>query len=688
MLKLVQIAKRKIRLRIKGIKNKYKIIRNLAYTTRLKFGLVLYLKKRVKRNIKRFRESNNKICYILRNLLETRFIYLLISILIMLKTIFFYNQISLNSEEFNHIYELSFMFILLSLSPILLVKRNKNRFYISIFLDILISLILFADSVYWRFAVNMLSISQVFYIKYAEEIISSISYYLTFEQIYFFIDILILFALWIIARFPFKKKKTKIVEYKGKRKLVLVCIYVLLLTKFISKPISQSFDDMKELPYLKFMQVGVGSIFGYHYLDIYNSFNMKETTKYKTYPQIQEAYDLTNNASIKIYDEFSGISKGRNVIILQLESIQNFVIGRSINGKEITPNLNEFLRENIEITNMMSQSYSTTADSEYSVMTSMYPLENGQVFSMYNTNINNDIYSLYKDNGYNTYYMHGNTKEFWNRFNVYERLKIDEKSYIHDFEDVSETINDYLSDELLYKQAAEKLSLYETPNITSIVAASSHTPYDLRGIIDKGSKVNIDIGEYADTQFGYYLEAVNYADYAFGIFINELKEKGLYDDTVMIVFGDHYGLSIDNEEMKSFIKEVNSNYNDITRKINYVNVVCGMKIPGIKSMKIDVPVSKIDIKPTLLQVSGIEDNFSLGNTIFSSKDYAYINNGIIITENYYYDEDWYYISTGEKVNFEYLEEEEVSKLEVLVENMKLQLDISSSIVINDLLRNN
>ena len=75
--------------------------------------------------------------------------------------------------------------------------------------------------------------------------------------------------------------------------------------------------------------------------------------------------------------QLEGILKDKNVIILQLESVQEFVINKEINDKQITPNLNKFLAENIEIKNMNMQSYSTTADSEHSTITSIYPMENG-----------------------------------------------------------------------------------------------------------------------------------------------------------------------------------------------------------------------------------------------------------------------------------------------------------------------
>ena len=112
-----------------------------------------------------------------------------------------------------------------------------------------------------------------------------------------------------------------------------------------------------------------------------------------------------------------------------------------------------------------------------------------------------------------------------------------------------------------------------------------------------------------------------------------------------------------------------------------------MRIPGIQNKVIKYPVSKIDIKPTLLQIVGIEDNVSLGNNMFSGNGYAFINNGHIITSDYYYlNNKWYEIKTGEEVNLEKLDEEEKEKLKEYEKNSVLELDISRSVIINELLK--
>ena len=219
-------------------------------------------------------------------------------------------------------------------------------------------------------------------------------------------------------------------------------------------------------------------------------------------------------------------------------------------------------------------------------------------YSKYYSNKYDDIFTMLKKEGYNTSYMHGNYAYFWNRGNVYKSFGVDNLELKDKFEDISENIMGYLSDELLYKQAVEKLKTYNMPFFSYIVSASSHTAFTLDGLEDR-TKVNIDVGKYKDSFFGNYLESMNYADYAFGIFIEELKKAGLYDDTIILIYGDHNGIDMYNEEMLDFLKQTNENLNDVDIKLNYIRVACAMKIPGIENLKIEKPVNKLDIKPTL-----------------------------------------------------------------------------------------
>lgn len=363
--------------------------------------ILKHILKKPKRLILKIKNAKNPFAFLLNLLLSSRTIILLMIIIFYLKTLFFYNNIDVEVDGENPTLLLTIIFILIILTPCLLIKKNKNRFYVALWTDILISLLLFADNAYWNYSSGMLSVSQILYVKYAEEISGALPYLLELKSFLYLIDIPIFLVLWHFASIDMKNKKSKVVKNKGKRRLIFALVYLLCIILLAKDKMAWALNTMNENPYVKQIQVSIGSIYGYHILDVYNSVNVKKNSKYKTYKQMMDEYSKIDTYSKENFSDdesFTGIAKNKNVIILQLESVQEFVLHKKINGKEITPNLNKFLDENIEITNMMSQSYTTTADSEYSVLTSLYPLENGIAFSRYSSSINNDLFKAYKDN--------------------------------------------------------------------------------------------------------------------------------------------------------------------------------------------------------------------------------------------------------------------------------------------------
>ena len=544
-------------------------------------------------------------------------------------------------------------------------------------MNILISILLFADNIYYSYSSNVLSVLQISNLQYGEEIMSTLPLLLKLPQILYFIDILtliILIATSIIKIEKGKKSKTKFIVCRTIIGIICMIFFIILSINANSKVL--------EDPYNRDTQIKKGTIYGYHISDILNAIVGSKQSKYDNKEDMLEDYNLLKDEYNEKYGEsyidIKNSMEGKNVIILQLESIQEFVLNKTINGKEITPNLNKFINENIRLTNMFMQSYSTTADSEFSTVTSLYPVENGMAYSRYYKNNYDDIFKMFHNKGYTTSYMHGNYGYFWNRTNVYNNMEVDYIELKDKFMDISEDIMGYLSDELLYKQAVEKLKECDNPFISYIVAASSHTGFTLDGLQDR-SKVNIDVGKYKDTFFGNYLESVNYADYAFGIFIQKLKNADLYDDSVIILYGDHNGLDMYNNEMIEFLKELDSNLIDTDIKLNYIRVLAGMKIPGINNLRIDKPVSKLDIKPTLAYLCNTEEGISLGTNMLAKKDFICLNNERIVTDKFYYDEVWSNIETGEMVE----ENEELKKYR---DFMQKELEISKSIVLENLLK--
>lgn len=615
-------------------------------------------------------------------LLTSRIFVVIVGIMLVLKTVFLYKMAIFYHKPIEKEYIdmiIAFVSILLTI-PMLL--KGKVRIWITLLFDLLISILLFINELYYSYSSNLVSVSQISNLQYGKEISAALPNLIHIWHFIYFADIVLLLIFFLSNR----KKVVKISRWF----YIPGIIYAVVMFNWIGKINDTWLVKAQEHQYNKIQQIEASSIYGYHYLDIKNNLNMKKNVKYKNKKSMMQAYEELMTSYDEKYPlkyDFRGIAADKNVIIVQLESVQNFVANRKINGKEITPNLNKFLKENIEFTNMQNQSYSTTADSEFTVMNSLYPLENGMSYAQYSSNDYNNIYSNFKKNEYSTTYIHGNVGSFWNREAVYSRLPIDHLYFDNIFDEDTERINGYISDEEVYRRMVEEMKSYDGKFFVNIIAASSHTAFDLPGIRDKERKVNIDVGDFnRELYYGHYLEAVNYADYAFGIFIDELKKAGLYDDTVILVYGDHAGLQMYNWEMQDFIREINPSLNDIQTQINYTNILCGLKIPGVEHMVIDKPTSKIDMKPTLMEICGIEDEFSLGRSVFSSKDFVCINNGKIITDKYFYDGDWYLIENGEKLNLENMPEEEVEKLNYYCECLQKELDISLSTNILNLLK--
>lgn len=608
----------------------------------------------------------------------------MIGILLLLKTIYFYQDTISIRETIDKETILGTIAFLSTIVCLICILPNRGRIITTIIVDVLLSVLLLADNLYHTYSSSVLSVAQILNLQYGEEIMNTIPMLMQLEKFLYFIDMILVGILLAVKILKIEKKEALTL----KKQIIKIVVCLVLVIGLLG--VDGTFiERAKEDPFNKDMQVKKSTIYGYHIADIENTINIKKQAKYTNKEKLLEDYNKLKEEYAEKYGEsnydLQGIAKGKNVIILQLESIQEFVINKEINGKEITPNLNQFINENIEISNMFMQSYSSTADSEFSTVTSLYPMENGMSYSRYYTNTYDDIFTMFKNEGYTTSYMHGNYGFFWNRENVYKEFDVEHIELKDEFEDISENIMGYLSDELLYRQAVEKLKQYNMPFISYIVSASSHTPFELWGLLDE-SKVNIDVGKYKGTFFGNYLESVNYADYAFGVFIDELKAANLYDDTVILLFGDHNGMDMYNEEMLDFLKSTNPDLTDTDIKLNYIRVASAIKIPGIKNIQIEKPVSKLDIKPTFAYLINGDAGVSLGTNMFARKNFICLNNERIVTNRYYYDEKWFEIQSGEEIHLEELPEEERRLLETYYEDMRKELDISVSISINNLLK--
>ena len=194
-----------------------------------------------------------------------------------------------------------------------------------------------------------------------------------------------------------------------------------------------------------------------------------------------------------------------------------------------------------------------------------------------------------------------------------------------------------LSDESFLTQVAEKMQKMEEPFYSFIITLTSHHPFTMD---EKYCKINLK-EEHKGTLFGDYINSINYFDTALQKFFNELKEKGLYEDSIFVIYGDHFGIANYNYPDVYFVKELmDSQYT----YMDMLNVPLIIHIPEMeKAETIETVAGHVDVLPTLLHLLGIENNkgIMMGNDIFSVDEnivyeMMHVGEGSFITNDVFY----------------------------------------------------
>lgn len=302
--------------------------------------------------------------------------------------------------------------------------------------------------------------------------------------------------------------------------------------------------------------------------------------------------------------EYYGLAKGRNVIVIQVEAMQNFVIGAYYEGQEIMPNLNRLISEDtFYFDNYYYQiGGGNTADAEFAVNNSLFAPESDAGYVKYADNTYHGLPYLLKDNGYSgAHVFHNYIASFWNREVAYPAQGFDSFTSLEDLEQ-DDMFPMGLSDKSMLRQSMDSLLTYEEPFYAFYITVSSHHPYAIplkdREIVLKE--------EDEGTLFGLYLQAMNYADRAIGEFIEELKEAGLYDNCIIAIYGDHYALANTDPANSTRVAAMTDGEYSI---FDVFNVPLIINVPGSGYTEtVSVAGGHIDVLPTLLCLLGIDND--------------------------------------------------------------------------------
>lgn len=598
--------------------------------------------------------------------------------------------------------------------------KPKHQFKYFFGLIVFYTFLCIVNSIYYTFYMSFVSVSLISTLSMLGEVSDSVTSKL---KLIYFIYLFMPIVMLIVNKILHKKKYYYEVgkDEKGKRMFrrtlssgIVIVFFVLitLVPNEASRLVKQwnrdfivqrfgiylyTFNDL-----IQSIEPSISSMFGYD-------------SAAKTFRDF-----YSENKVNKEKNKYTNIFEGKNVIFIHAESIQNFLIDLEVNGIEITPNLNRISKEGMYFSSFYPQiSVGTSSDTEFTLSTGLLPSSSGTVFVNFYNRKYETIQNAFRDKGYYTFSMHANGATYWNREAMYKTLGYD-YFYAKDSFEVPKDKKDPnyvglgLSDKSFFEQGVEilkEIKANNSPFMGTIITLSNHSPFDditKYGELDFSITFDKETGRYdsngkpitesvtvpylEDTEMGNYLKSAHYADEALGEFFDMIKENGLDENTVFIIYGDHesklgkknlnllynydvYTEDVKDEEDPTFISFDNYKY-DLLKNTPFIIWTNDSKLQG----EIKEVMGMWDVYPTVANMFNLDYNYVLGHDIFSkSEKIVVFPNGNFLTNKVFYSnlKDEYILLTDEPIDAEYIRK--------MKEYADTRLEVSKSIIVHNLL---
>ncbi|WP_404328262.1 LTA synthase family protein [Mesobacillus maritimus] len=564
---------------------------------------------------------------------------------------------------------------LLFLGVALLFKGRKK--YISLIVAyFLLSFLVFANVLYYRFFNDFITLPTLTQTQNFGDVSGSIASLLKPYDFLFFFDVFVLISLLV-----FKIVRIEAGNFAKRRAIALFCLGLGISTMNLAlaeadRPelLTRGFDRNYIVKYL--------GMYNYTIYDAVQSTKASAQRVLANSDDITEVINYTSSNSAEPNPDYFGVGEGMNVIYVHMESIQNFLIDYELHGEEVTPFLNSLTKEEntLYFDNFFHQTaQGKTADAEFMVGNSLYGLPQGAAFTTKGLNTYHSAPTILKPLGYTSAVLHGNTGSFWNRDEIYKSFGYDhffDSSY---YEMDADNLADYgLHDKPFFQQSMPMLESLEQPFYANFITVTHHYPFTINQ-----EEATLDRHTTGNNTVDNYFQTARYADEALEEFFAYLNESGLYENTIIIMYGDHYGISTNhNKAMAEVIdKEVTP-----FESAGLQRTPLFIRVPGMEGGVNHEYAGQIDLLPTLLHLLGIESKeyVHFGTDILSEDHDSLIpfRNGDFVSPKYTLAGGKYYDSQTGML----LEEEQLEEARRYQEIAKQKLDYSDKVVNGDLLR--
>jgi len=512
---------------------------------------------------------------------------------------------------FDNFYKVA-LFSMLFISFTYLFKKGAHLWALVIF-NFLFSILLIGDLWYYRGFKSFLSFHLLSETQNLNNLSSSVISMARPVDLIFLIDVVIMIVLAIVYRKYYKELP------KTRGAFTLLFTVTLGLMMFFYGP------GLFKRSYIPYRTMKNLSPIGYHIYDTAELINDNRpySLNEKEKKNIEQWLSYKNESLPD--NKYKGIFAGKNLVVIQVESLENFVINNKYGNEEITPNINKILKNSLYFSNYYEQVYNgTSSDADLMNNAGVYPVRRGSTFFRFPKNQYNTLPMILKNKGYYSQALHSDYGYYWNVEKALTNFGFNEFKDCRSF-----ASKDYapmgIIDGSFFNEVANSIGKNQKPFYTFAVTCTSHSPFDLRPSL-KGLKLDEGIDS---THLGRYFQCINYTDREIGKFIDSLDKKGLLDNTVIVICGDHTGVHKYYPDEIAKLKPQQNWWNE-KQKIPLI-----IYSKGMEGKELKINGGQVDFLPTIAYALGIEkslyENTTLGrNLLNTSKSFALLSEGEII----------------------------------------------------------
>ncbi|MEK3883598.1 LTA synthase family protein [Paenibacillus sp. PL2-23] len=507
-----------------------------------------------------------------------------------------------------------------------LLLPARGRLLALIGLNLSLSALLFADVIYYRYFQDLITVPVLLQLGQVESLGGSIATLIRYWDFFLFADAIVLvpFAVYLIwrGRSELRSSAAPLTRWRKPSARIgfSLAAFALGFSLFVPNLNHATNTWAKGLFQKNWWNLSIYNVtggLGFHGYDAYRYAKLNwfgaEAVSAEQLDETEAWMKDRGNARASLeQDPLFGAYKGSNVLLVQVEALQSFIIGKSIGGREITPVLNRLIQDSAYFSRFYHQtSQGRTSDADFAVNCSLQPLKSGSVFIQYASHDFVCLPERLKASGYSASVFHPYQGGFWNRNVMYSRMEYDAFYSLKHYE-LDEQLGWALGDKSFYRQSMDVVTELPKPFHAFMITLTSHHPYKL-----PDEQKALQVEELEGTIMGEYLQAAHYADAALGELVDRLQAEGLWENTIFAIYGDHDNSIQQWELYERFMSDTSSpiEREQVTRSVPFL-----LHLPdGAYAGHYEAVGGQLDVAPTLLHLLGIssKEPYWLGSPLLT-----------------------------------------------------------------------